>query len=40
MPRKVDEVMAHALAKNPADRFASAGAFVSALENALPRARG
>jgi serine/threonine protein kinase len=39
MPRKVDEVIAHALAKNPADRFASAGAFVSALESALPRAR-
>ncbi len=39
VPRKVDEVIARALARNPADRFASAGAFVSALETALPRAR-
>ena len=37
MSRKADEVIARALAKNPAERFASAGAFVKALEAVLPQ---
>ena len=38
--RKVDEVIARGLAKNAADRFASAGAFVTALETSLHRSHG
>jgi len=38
--RKVDEVIARGLAKNAADRFASPGAFVKALEASLQRSRG
>jgi serine/threonine-protein kinase len=37
--RKVDDVIARAMAKSPGDRFPSAGAFVGALEAALPRTR-
>ena len=33
--RKIDAVMAHALAKHPADRFATASEFARALENVL-----
>ena len=35
VPRSLDDVIAHALAKDPADRFPTAAQFVEALENSL-----
>ncbi len=35
LPKEVDEVLLHALAKNPADRFASVAAFANAFRQAL-----
>ena len=40
LPREVDDVLAHGLAKQPEDRFESCSDFVHALRDALDRAAG